>query len=122
MSPDELEEIRNASDALAYPSESDAPFDLFRWPKRNGAARDQVIAHGGAGRKIEEVAIDGFFAELIESDDGARYQQLRRALESQLKELRIFRVGVGETKVEIYLVGHTRAGDWAGLHTTSVET
>ncbi|SRR5258706_9536570 len=122
MSQDELQEIRKASDGLEYPSESDAPFDFFHWPKGSGAAWDQVIARGGTGRKIEEVAIDAFFAELIESDDGERYKQLRRALESQLKELRIFRVGVGETNVDIYLVGRTRAGDWAGLHTTSVET
>jgi hypothetical protein len=122
MSPDELQEIRKASDGLDYPSESDAPFDLFRWPKGRGAAREQVVAHGGAVRKIEEVLSDAFFAELIESDEGERYKQLRRALESQLKELKIFRVGVGEPKVDIYLVGRTRAGDWAGLHTTSIET
>ena len=118
MSGDELAAIKKASDGLTYPSESDAPFDVFRWP-----AKDSVASHLGAARKVEEVSIDAFFAELIESDDdGARYKQLRRALESQLKELRIFRVGVGEPKVEIYLVGRTHAGDWAGLHTTSVET
>ncbi|MDB5319060.1 MAG: Nuclease inhibitor-like protein [Phycisphaerales bacterium] len=122
MSPDELQEIRKVSDGLEYPSESDAPFDLFRWPKGRGWGREQVVAHGGANRKVEEVTIDAFFAELVESDDGARYKQLRRALESQLKELNIFRVGVGEPKVDIYLVGRTRAGDWAGLHTTSIET
>jgi hypothetical protein len=117
MSGDELAAIKKASDGLTYPSESDAPFDVFRWP-----AKDSVASHLGAARKVEEVAIDAFFAELIESDDGARYKQLRRALESQLKELRIFRVGVGEPKVDVYLVGRTHAGDWAGLHTTSVET
>ena len=122
MPPDELQEIKKASARLEYPSESDAPFDLFRWPKGSGTAREQVVAHGGANRKVEEVAIDAFFAELIESDDGERYRQLRRALESQLKELKIFRLGVGEAKVDIYLVGRMRGGDWVGLHTTSVET
>jgi len=117
MSQDELQEIRKASDGLQYPSESDAPFDAVRWP-----ARDALAVHFGAGRKVEEVAIDAFFAELVASDDGQRYRQLRRALESKLKEQKIYRVGVGETRVDIYLVGRLRSGDWAGLHTTSVET
>jgi hypothetical protein len=117
MSQDELQEIKNASQGLEYPSESDAPFDIIRWP-----AKDALTAHFATGRKVEEVAIDDFFAELIASDDGERYRQLRRALESHLKELKIYRVGVGETKVDIYLLGRLRTGDWAGLHTTSVET
>jgi hypothetical protein len=117
MSQDELQEIRKASAGLEFPSESDAPFDVIRWP-----AKDAITAHFGGRRKVEEVAIDAFFAELLESDDGERYRQLRRTLESQLKQLKIYRVGVGETKVDIYLLGRLRTGDWAGLHTTSIET
>jgi hypothetical protein len=117
MSQDELQEIRKASDGLEYPSESDAPFDVVRWP-----AKDALAGHFGAARKVEEVGIDAFFAELFETDDGERYRQLHRALESNLKQLKIYRVGVGETKVDIYLLGRLRSGDWAGLHTTSVET
>jgi hypothetical protein len=123
MQADDLAEITKAASGLQYPSESDAPFDVFRWPgTTSGTARDVVGSHGGAGRKIEEVAIDAFFAELIESDDGERYKRLRRALESELKDLKIFRVGVGEPKVDVYLLGRTRVGELAGLHTTSVET
>jgi hypothetical protein len=117
MSQDELQDIKKASDGLQYPSESDAPFDLIRWP-----AKDSLASHFGAARKIEEVSIDAFFAELLESDDGERYRHLRRALESNLKQLKIYRVGAGETKVDIYLLGRLPAGDWTGLHTTSVET
>jgi hypothetical protein len=29
---------------------------------------------------------------------------------------------IGKTKIDIYLVGKTPDGDWAGLKTTSVET
>jgi hypothetical protein len=117
MSQDELQDIKKASDGLQYPSESDAPFDLVRWP-----AKDALATHFGVARKVEEVAIDTFFAELVESDEAERYRQLRRALESNLKQMKIYRVGVGETKVDIYLLGHLRSGDWGGLHTTSIET
>jgi hypothetical protein len=124
VSLDELKIIEGASAGLAYPSESDAPFDLFRWPaKGTGSARKVVMSRGGGGgRRIEEVTVDGFFAELVASDEGERYRQLRRALESQLQDLQILRVGAGEVNVDIYLIGRTRSGDWAGLHTTSVET
>jgi histidine triad (HIT) family protein len=125
LSQDELKIIERASAGLAYPSESDAPFELFQWPAQGaGSAREVVTARGGggAGRKIEELTVDGFFAELVASDEGERYRQLRRALGSVLQELKIFRIGAGEVKVDIYLIGRTRSGDWAGLHTTSVET
>ncbi len=95
VSQDELKMIERASAGLAYPSESDAPFDLFRWPvKGTGSAREAVMSRGGgAGRKIEEVTVDAFFAELVASDEGERYRQLRRALESQMQDLRILRLG-----------------------------
>jgi hypothetical protein len=120
---DEMLEIRQACEGLEYPSESDTPFDLFTWPAGGaGTARDQVVAHGGAGRKMEEVTVDDFFAELVEAEDGDRFKRLRATLESHLKDLKIFRVGAGEVKVDVYLLGRLASGAWGGLHTRSVET
>jgi hypothetical protein len=126
MSSDELPELRalrQAAEGLEYPSESDAPFEPFQWEaKGDGSAASQVAAHARPGQKIEEVPVDRFFAQLDDSDDAERFRQLRRVLESQLPGVKIFRAGVGETEVDIYLLGQTRAGNWAGLHTVSVET
>jgi hypothetical protein len=120
---DEMQEIRQACEGLEYPSVSDTPFDVFTWPAGGaGAAKDQVVAHGGARRKIEEVTPNDFFAELVEGDDGDRFRRLRATLESHLKDLRIFRVGDGEVKVDVYLVGRAASGAWGGVHTRSVET
>jgi hypothetical protein len=120
---DEMQEIRQACEGLEYPSESDTPFDLFKWPAAGaGTAREQVVAHGGTGRKIEEVTADDFFAELVEGDDGDRFRRLRATLESHLKDLKIFRVGGGEVKVDVYLVGRLASGALGGVHTRSVET
>jgi hypothetical protein len=123
MMQDELLEIRKASAGLEYPSESEAPFDIVIWPSQPGStAKAQVLAHAGLARAMEEVSLDDFFAELVASEEGDRYRKLRQALESTLKNLEIFRVGAGEVKVDIYLIGQAPSGAWAGLHTTSVET
>lgn len=126
MPSDELPELRalkEATDGLEYPSESDTPFDAFQWEEKGGAsAAAQVAAHARPGQKIEEVPVNQFFAQLNDSDDADRFRQLRRVLESQLSGLKIFRAGASDTEVDIYLLGQTPAGAWAGLHTVSVET
>jgi hypothetical protein len=120
--PPEVKALREAVAGLEYPSESDRPFDVFRWPGDTAPAREAVAAHAGAGRKIDEVTVDEFLKQLEGSDDAERFRQLRRTLESQLKGLKIFRVGGGEVKVDVYLIGRARSGEWVGLHTVSVET
>ena len=122
MTRDELGELKKASEGLEYPSESDTPFDVFRWGKAGGAALEQVQAHGGKGREIEEVPLEAFFKQLEGSEDAARFQNLERALNQTVKGLKVYRVGVGEVKVDVYLIGKTRSGEWAGVHTVSVET
>src|SRR5437879_623342 len=122
MAQDELEILRKAAEGLEYPSESDAPFDPFLW-KANGCRAEAVIAaHAGKDHKLQEVPLDHFFAQLNDSQDADRFRALRRALESQLTNVRVFRASDGSAKVDIYLVGKTRSGNWAGLHTTSIET
>lgn len=116
-----LETLRNAVKGLTYPSESDEPFDVFVW-QADGTARDQVAAHAAKGRCIEQVPVESFFAQLDDADDAPRYRQLQRLLISWLKELSIFRVGSGEVRVDVYLLGEMQTGQWAGLHTVSVET
>jgi hypothetical protein len=121
MQPDPLEPLRRAVDGLTYPSESDEPFDVFRWDA-TGAARDQVAAHAGKGRKIEAVPVDAFFGQLDDADDADRFRALRRVLESAVKDLQIFRARGGDAEVDVFLIGQLPSGNWAGLHTVSVET
>jgi hypothetical protein len=123
MASDILKDLKKACAGLEYPSESEAPFDLIHWPAmKNDSAQNQVSAHAGANRKVTEVPVDQFFADLNDSEDAPRFVQLRRLLEKNLTGLTIFRAGDGEVKVDIYLIGKTTSGDWAGLRTTSVET
>ena len=126
MTSNELPELRALSlavDGLEYPSESDAPFEPFHWDRKPaGSAREQVAAHVSPGRPIEEVTVAAFFEQLADSDDAERFTQLRSVLEAQLSQPGIFRVPAGAGEIDLYLVGQTRAGEWVGLHTVSVET
>ena len=121
MSQDALDRLKQASAGLLYPSESDEPFDVFRWSAQGkDTAGEQIAAHGGKGRKIEEIAVNLFFRELEDADDAERFKQLRQAAEASLTELKVFRIG--SVRIDVYLIGRTHSGEWAGLHTVSVET
>jgi hypothetical protein len=122
VAEDELTALRAAVEGLTYPSESDEPFDVFHRPAGRGAARSQIVAHGNTARKVVEVPVDLFFGQLEASEDAGRYRELRRVLESALTSLKAFRVGDGEVRVDVYLIGKLRGGAWAGVHTVSVET
>lgn len=121
MKPDELQPLRTSVEGLTYPSESDEPFDVLRWDA-HGTARDQVAAHAGKGRKIEPVTVDTFFQQLDDSDDADRFHALRQLLQTTFKDLQIFRASGDGTEVDVYLIGRLPSGNWAGLHTISVET
>lgn len=120
----ELAPLRQASDGLLYPSESDEPFTPFAWAgaadSAQGGAQAQVVAHSSKGAAVSEQAVDQFFSQLQGTPDAALYVQLRKVLEQQLSELKVFRAG--EVRVAVYLIGKTHSGSWAGLQTLSVET
>jgi hypothetical protein len=120
--PDQtIDALRKAVDGLTYPSESDEPFDVFVWDAI-GTAREQVAAHAGKGRKIEDVPVESFFSQLDQADDAPRYRQLQRLLSTSLNSFAVVRAGAGEVRVDVYLIGKLTDGRWGGVRTVSVET
>jgi len=118
-----IDVLREAVQHLTYPSESDEPFDVFERDARGApSAKELVVAHAGNERQIEEIPVDLFFEQLEGDENADRYRRLRQVLESLLVGLKVFRAGGGEVRVDIYLIGTTRTGNWVGLHTISVET
>jgi hypothetical protein len=117
---DELAPIRRAAQGLTYPSETDAPVDVFSWPAGPGTAEEAVAANGTKASPVEEVPVATFFGELNGIDDAPRFEKLRQAMEMALSDLRVIRAG--KTTVQVYVLGRRRSGGWAGVHTTSVET
>jgi hypothetical protein len=124
--------LKKATKGLRYVSETDAPFEVFSWKKPgNAIAHQEVLKLAGKekARPVREVSLDAFFQGLTEEQDWhgeeekadvRRYRELERTLRGQLTDIKVFKVG--EPQIDIYIVGKTPRGDWAGLKTSAVET
>ncbi|HEX8352834.1 MAG TPA: nuclease A inhibitor family protein [Pyrinomonadaceae bacterium] len=110
-----LEALRGATRGLTYMSESDYPFEVFDW----GAAEPtpeflRGLDGGDADAPVETRTADEFFR-------GANsFQTLRRLLEENLSDLKVFRVGA--INVAVYVAGRAASGSWLGVSTRVVET
>jgi histidine triad (HIT) family protein len=118
-----VDALQKASKGLSMPSESDAPFEGFLWDNASDKlTQDQVVKLAGAeeGTSVEEDTLDGLF-RTVPSEDKARFQKLAAAIKQQLSGVKVYKVG-DEAEREVYVVGKTQDGKWAGLKTSVVET
>src|SRR5438045_3921330 len=115
--PDELDPIRTAAKGLLYPSETDAPFEVLRFPAPGGGSLTKGdVAHllgKSKSEAVEEQSLDEFFAELDGADDAERFRNLRRAIEGVLPDARVYRVG--SVNIDVLVIGHTSSGELAGV-------
>lgn len=144
--PDLLTVLRPACDGLLFPSESDRPVTPFLWaradleaggdaPETGGKPAEvsalTLLAAGEApdGANIVQVKPDDFLRPVVdkqdwwgkvENDRAVKFRALRDTLNAHLSGLTVLRVG--ETEIDVYLLGRTLAGDVAGVHTQLVET
>ena len=117
--------LQKASADLLYPSDSDEPFEAFTWGKANGVltpALVQKLARVGPKEAIKQIALGDFFKNLTsdDCDDAEKYKALLQVVNEQLAGAKVFRFG--DVEADIYLVGKTKEGEWAGLKTKTVET
>ena len=132
MSEAVLSELAAAVDGLLYPSETDAPFDVVRWPGDGTPieiGRLRELSGHASGSPAEVISLDRLFEDLVtpqpwhgeaEKATLARYANLREAICRNLSDVRVFRIG--EVRVDIYIIGVTAEGDWVGVRTMAVET
>jgi hypothetical protein len=96
--------------------------------QRTAAPRDyphlqrpiQLDSGARAGTAVEP----GTLADLLRTvprEDQPLFQALQRVLAEQLSGVQVYKVG-DEAEKEVYIVGKTTDGRWAGLKTTVVET
>jgi hypothetical protein len=125
--------LRRATDGLVYQSESDAPVEPFFMTGWTGTdvTGEAIVAftkHDSA-TPVAEVPFDDFFADLVEVQDwygdeeratARRYRRLVRLLKGALSDLKVFKVG--ERNLDVYVVGRTESGEFAGVATKAVET
>ena len=117
-----LDALKKASKGLRFVSETEAELEPFVW-KEGGALtpeRLRELAGAGEGTPVEETTLDRFF-RAVPSEDKAKFQKLAKALQEQLSGIKVYKLGE-EAEKEVYVVGQTADGRWAGLKTTVVET
>jgi Nuclease A inhibitor-like protein len=132
MNSDErlIEELRSATRGLLFMSESDYPFDVFRWEVAEPTPQflRGLTGHDPSATVEQRTAPDFFRAAASEPEwkgeaelaTARRYQTLLRLLEKNLSGLKVFRVGA--INMPVYVAGRAPSGAWLGVSTRVVET
>jgi hypothetical protein len=117
-----LAALAQASKGLRYTSETDAPLEPFAWKDGDDLTEDRLRQRAGAeaGTPVERTTLDAFF-HAVPSEDRPGFDKLAEVLRAQLSGVQVYKVG-DEAERQVYVVGKTRDGRWAGLKTTVVET
>jgi Nuclease A inhibitor-like protein len=124
------EGLKQASEGLLWPSESDYPWETV-WIENveDIEAKLLAITDSPPETTIEIQELDRFFSRVTEEKDWydeeemaecKGYQNLVTLLKSHLTDIKVYRVG--EIEVNCYILGKTASGSIAGLFTISVET
>jgi hypothetical protein len=117
-----LDALAKASKGLRYTNETDAPLQPFVW-KDGGEPTPKLLkkqAVGAADKASEETTLDGCF-RAVPTEDRARFHKLAQVIKEQLSGIKAYKLG-NEAEQEVYIVGKTKDGRWAGLKTNVVET
>ncbi|HEV3258616.1 MAG TPA: nuclease A inhibitor family protein [Gemmataceae bacterium] len=117
-----LDALKKASKGLQYTSETEAGFEAFAWKDGDKLTEDRLRELAGADEDaaVEDETVDAFF-HAVPPEDKAKFQKLAQALQQQLSGVKVYKVG-DEAEKDVYIVGRTPDGRWAGLMTTVVET
>lgn len=114
--------LQKATEGLRYTSETDAPLEPFLWQDGAKLTKKHLLELAGAeaGTRVEEEPV-GFFFQTVPPEDKAMFEQLAAVLGEQLSGVKVYKVG-NQAEKQVYVVGKTSDGKWAGLKTTVVET
>jgi hypothetical protein len=118
-----VDALAKASKGLLFPSETDAPLEPFLWENAGDKlTKDRVRQLAGAakGAAVEETTPDDLLSTVPE-EDRPQFDKLAAAIKQQLSGVKVYKVG-DEPEKQVYVVGKTSDGQWAGLKTTVVET
>jgi hypothetical protein len=117
-----LDVLRKASKGLRYTSETEAELTPFVWENGSELTPERLRQRTGVAARtpVEETTLDAFF-RAVPSEDKAKFQELAHVLKDQLSDIKVYKLGE-EAEKEVYIVGNTTEGRWAGLRTKVVET
>jgi Nuclease A inhibitor-like protein len=125
-----LDLLKQATIDLLWSSESDYPFEIVTWEPGIEMTTATLFSNlDQADLAIESIDLTNFFEPVLivedwyEAEELAqvdRYTNLLQTIDSNLTEVKVFRIG--EIEIDIYIVGKTPSGDIVGLKTQVVET
>jgi histidine triad (HIT) family protein len=117
-----LDALKKASKGLVFPSETDAPLEPFAWKAAGELTSENLLKLAGAdpSTPVETATLDSFF-RVVPKEDRASFDKLAKVLQEQLSGVKVYKLGADPEK-QVYVVGKTADGQWAGLMTTVVET
>ncbi|NJR48956.1 MAG: nuclease [Leptolyngbyaceae cyanobacterium CSU_1_3] len=128
-----LDQLKEVSKDLLWVSESEAPFEVFVWENTTleGLDHRMLLERVDRSENTTIVAqdLDTFFEQATQIQDWqneseqtivSQYQQLVDTLKQHLSDLQVYRIG--ETNLDLYIIGKTADGHLAGLATKAVET
>ncbi|HEX8117647.1 MAG TPA: nuclease A inhibitor family protein [Pyrinomonadaceae bacterium] len=125
-----LEKLRGATRGLTFMSESDYPFEVFKWGdaepteeflrKQAGAAADAPVETKTVADFFRVAASEPEWKKGEQLAEARRFQALRKLLEENLKDLKVYRVG--SINIPVYVAGRAPSGNWLGVSTRVVET
>jgi hypothetical protein len=117
-----LEALQKASEGLLFPSESDAPLEPFLWQDGAKLSHERLLELAGAeaGTAVEETTLADLL-RTVPPEDKSKFDKLAQTLQEQLSGVKVYKIGE-EAEKDVYIVGKTKGGQWAGLKTTVVET
>ena len=121
-----MHRITEAVEGLVYISGSEAPLTPFIWPGAelpNGVGVQSLRVYLGLpeGVPITIIDTDTFFDGMFSTGNSRvtpfrdKMANLHRLLSQRLSDLTVFQIGVGSA--DVYVVGKTDAGDYAGVST-----
>ncbi len=121
--------LKDASNNLLMPSESEYPFEPFVWSGTELTPKKILELTGHpTDSPVETIALTDLFANLAyEQDwhdnqqkaDVSKFKKLLETLEDNLTDIQVFRIG--RINIDVYVIGKTLAG-LAGVKTKVVET
>jgi len=123
--------IRRLTEGLVYISELDAAIQVFIGEAGEETSGASILKQlgGNDDLPVEEVSFDQFFSRLTKTEDRYsdkekqivwRFRKLKEFLESNLDNLKVFRIG--RVQIDIYVVGVDKKGRLIGIRTRSIET
>ena len=125
------EKIKRAVEGLYYTSETDAEISAFKGNETASVTKEVLLAQTGGdpNSAVEERKFEEFFRPLTELQNwygdeerqtAQKFSKLRDLLESELRDLKVFKIG--QIEKDIYAVGLDSKNILTGIKTNAVET